>query len=124
MEIPAGKIQDSELEVMKVLWESGEPAALMDIRRTLSERRGWEDSTVKTLIRRLEAKGAVRLVSRGVYAPVVSEAEYNGWSTQTFLDKLYAGSAKKLVAALVSDGKLSAEDIAELSELFNGEGKK
>lgn len=124
MEIPAGKIQDSELEVMKVLWERGEPAALMDIRRTLSERRGWEDSTVKTLIRRLEAKGAVRLVSRGVYAPVVSEAEYNGWFNQTFLDKLYAGSAKKLVAALVSDGKLSAEDIAELSERFNGEGKK
>ena len=124
MEIPAGKIQDSELEVMKVLWERGEPAALMDIRRTLSERRGWEDSTVKTLIRRLEAKGAVRLVSRGIYAPVVSEEEYNGWSYQSFLDKLYAGSAKKLVAALVSDGKLSAEDIAELSELFNGEEKK
>ena len=62
----AGKIQDAELEIMKTLSAAGEPMQLADIRRELAERRGWEDSTVKTLLRRLETKGAVKLQSRGV----------------------------------------------------------
>lgn len=114
----AEKIQDSELAVMRVLWEAGTPLPLIEIRRILAERCGWEDSTVKTLLRRLQAKGAVRLERRGVYASLVSKAEYSEWSTQNFLDKLYAGSAKKLVASLVSEGKLSQDDIAELSSMF------
>lgn len=114
----AEKIQDSELAVMRVLWEAGTPLPLIEIRRILAERCGWEDSTVKTLLRRLQAKGAVRLERRGVYASLVSEAEYSEWSTQNFLDKLYAGSAKKLVASLVSEGKLSQDDIDELSSMF------
>ena len=121
MDTLAGRIQDSELEVMKTLWRAGEPEPLIEIRRELAERRGWDDSTVKTLLRRLESKGAVRLVRRGVYEAVLTREEYSAWSTQAFINKIYSGSAKKLVASLVSEGKLSAEDIAELSTMFNGE---
>lgn len=117
------KIQASELEVMRVLWKKGEPMALMDIRRELAEKRGWEDSTVKTLLRRLCEKKAVELKSRGMYAALVTEAEYRRWSMKNYLGKMFDGSAKKLVASLVSDGELSEEDFAELYELLNG-GKK
>lgn len=117
------KIQASELEVMRVLWERGEPMALIDIRRELSEKRGWEDSTVKTLLRRLCEKNAVELKSRGMYAALVTEAEYRRWSMKNYLGKMFDGSAKKLVASLVSDGELNEEDFAELYELLNG-GKK
>lgn len=121
MDTLAGRIQDSELEVMKTLWRAGEPEPLIQIRRELAESRGWDDSTVKTLLRRLESKGAVRLVRRGVYEAVLTREEYSAWSTQAFINKIYSGSAKKLVASLVSEGKLSAGDIAELSAMFNGE---
>lgn len=117
------KIQASELEVMRVLWERGEPMALIDIRRELSEKRGWEDSTVKTLLRRLCEKNAVELKSRGMYAALVTETEYRRWSMKNYLGKMFDGSAKKLVASLVSDGELNEEDFAELYELLNG-GKK
>lgn len=63
----AEKIQDAELEVMKVLWSLPQPAALSEIRRILSAQCGWEDSTVKTLLRRLCEKGAVVLERRGMY---------------------------------------------------------
>lgn len=116
----AGKIQNSELEVMRVLWAAGKPVPLIEIRQVLSARCGWEDSTVKTLLRRLQAKGAVKLERRGIYSALVSEEEYKKWSTNAFLDKIFAGSAKKLVASLVSDGQLSEEDIAELYKMFNG----
>jgi BlaI family penicillinase repressor len=115
----AGKIQDSELEVMRVLWQAGAALPLIEIRRALSARCGWEDSTIKTLLRRLQAKGIVRLERRGIYGAVITEAEYSQWATHTFLNKIFEGSAKKLVASLVSGGQLGEKDIAELSALFN-----
>ena len=115
----SGKIQDSELEVMRVLWSAGEALPLIEIRRVLSLRCGWEDSTIKTLLRRLQAKGIVRLERRGVYSAVVTREEYSRWSTRTFVNKIFAGSAKKLVASLVSDGQLDEKDIAELTAMFN-----
>lgn len=115
----AGMIQDSELEVMRVLWSTGEPTPLIEIRRALSQRCGWEDSTIKTLLRRLCAKDIVRLERRGVYQAIVTEREYTQWSTRTYVGKLFEGSAKNLVASLLSDGQLSEGDIAELSAMFN-----
>ncbi|HCW79802.1 MAG TPA: CopY family transcriptional regulator, partial [Ruminococcaceae bacterium] len=88
----AGKIQNSELEVMRVLWAAGKPVPLIEIRQVLSARCGWEDSTVKTLLRRLQTKGAVKLERRGIYSALVSEEEYKKWSTNAFLDKIFAGS--------------------------------
>ena len=117
----AGKIQDSELEVMRVLWGAGDALPLIEIRRVLSERCGWEDSTIKTLLRRLQAKGIVRLERRGIYSAVVTEEEYSQWATHTFVTKIFSGSAKKLVASLVSGGQLDEKDIAELSAMFNAE---
>lgn len=115
----AGKIQDSELEVMRVLWEAGDALPLIKIRHVLSARCGWEDSTIKTLLRRLQAKNIVRLERRGVYSAAVTEEEYNQWSTHAFVNKLFSGSAKKLIASLVSGGQLDEKDIEELSEMFN-----
>ncbi len=119
----AGKIQDSELEVMRVLWGAGKALPLIEIRSILSARCGWEDSTIKTLLRRLQAKNIVRLERRGVYSAMITEEEYNQWSTHSFMKKVFAGSAKKLVASLVSDGQLDEKDIEELSAMFN-RGKK
>lgn len=119
MNINASKIQDSELEVMHVLWNAGGTMPLTQIRRLLSARCGWEDSTIKTLIRRLKLKGAVKVEKRGIYTAIVTEEEYNQWSTHVFINKLFAGSAKNLVASLVSDGQLSEDDIKELSAMFN-----
>lgn len=112
----ASKIQDSELEVMRVLWEAGDALPLTEIRRVLHERRDWEDSTVKTLLRRLQDKGAVNLVSRGMYAANITQSEYSEWASNRMIEKFYHGSAKNLVASLLSCGRLTEEDIAELRE--------
>lgn len=119
----AGKIQDSELEIMHVLWEANKPVPLIDIRRELSARCGWEDSTVKTLLRRLCTKEIVKLERRGVYSAIVTEEEYSQWSTQHYVGKVFDGSAKKLVASLLSNGQLTAEDVTELWTMFNEEGQ-
>ena len=120
----AEKIQDAELEVMQVLWNSPQPVPLIEIRRALAEKCGWEDSTVKTLLRRLCEKGAVELERRGMYRAIITRADYSRWSARRLIGRVFEGSAKKLVASLVSDGQLTEGDIAELSAMLHGEDPK
>lgn len=123
MNQPAEKITDSEYEVMRVLWEAGEPLPIPDIRRTLQTRKGWEATTVKTLVSRLTEKGALIQEKRNVYYyhPAITEAEYNRWATGNLLHRLYRGSVKNLVAALVDSEGLTKRDIDELRDLFHVE---
>lgn len=124
METLSEKISDSELEVMRVLWEAGDALPITELRQTLHERRGWEATTVKTLVQRLVAKGVLEQEKRKVfyYRPLVSESEYSDWALNGMVQRLFRGSAKALVATLVQSEGLSDEDIAELRDYFKVEG--
>ena len=116
----APRISDSELEVMRVLWRAGDALPVTEIRETLQKSRGWEATTVKTLISRLVTKGVLKQEKRGVfyYSPLISEAEYNDWATHDLISRVYHGSARDLVAALVRSDGLTQDDIDELRDLF------
>lgn len=123
----AEKITDSELEVMHTLWDAPEDALpIADIRRALHERQGWEATTVKTLVSRLCAKGAVGQEKRNVfyYRALISEREYNDWATADLIRRLYRGSARELVAALVNSEELTKADVDELRAMFRVEDEK
>ena len=98
-----------------------DPVALSDLIQILSERKGWKAPTVKTLVRNLRIKDAVRLTTRGHYAAVVTEQTFNTQSTHSFIGKVFEGSAKKLVASLISDGQLTQKDLAELAAQLYGD---
>ena len=119
----AEKISDSELEVMKVLWESEEALPVTEIRTRLQERKGWEATTVKTLISRLHGKGAIAQEKRGVfyYRPLISEEAYSNWAANDMVNRLFRGRAGKLIATLVRSNDLQAEDLAELKAMFHRE---
>lgn len=123
MENLSEKISDSELEVMRVLWEAGDALPITDIRQTLRERRGWEATTVKTLVQRLVGKGVLEQEKRKVfyYRPLVTESEYSDWAVSGMVQRLFRGSAKALVATLVKSDGLSEADLAELREFFKVE---
>ena len=122
----AERISDSELEVMRLLWEAGTPLPISEIRIAMQQRKGWEPTTVKTLVNRLVAKRVLAQEKRNVfyYIPLVSQEEYNSWATNQLIDKLYRGSAKNLVAALVHSDNLSDKDIQELRDFFRMEDEK
>ena len=116
----AEKLSDSELDVMKVLWEAEDALPVTVIREKLQERKGWEATTVKTLVSRLLGKGVIAQEKRKVffYSPLVTEAEYNEWATSNLIHRLYKGSAKNLIAALVRSDDLTEADLKELREMF------
>ena len=119
----AGKISDSELEVMKVLWQAEEPIPVTEIRETLQRSRGWEATTVKTLVSRLVSKGVIKQEKKNVYyySPLILESEYNSWATRDLIERLYSGSAMGLISALVRSDSLSQTDIEELRSMFKVE---
>ena len=116
----AGRIADAELEVMRELWDASESVTVSKLRLAVVKKTGWDGSTVKTLLYRLQKKGVVKVEKREVfhYSPTITEEEYNKYSTKKMIDRLFHGSAKSLVASLVETNMLSDKDIDELRRLF------
>ena len=110
----------SELSLHKL---NGTTASVSDIREALQKSRGWEATTIKTLVSRLVSKGAIKQEKRNVfyYSPLISEREYNSWATRELIERLYKGSAKDMIAALVDSESLTQSDISELREMFRVE---
>ena len=119
----ACKITGSELEIMKLLWRAEDALPVTEIREQLQKTKGWEPATIKTLVSRLVSKGVVRQEKRNVYyySPLISEEEYGSWATGDLITRLYNGSARDLVAALVHSDGLTKEDIEELRDMFRVE---
>jgi predicted transcriptional regulator len=104
-----------EHEVMAIVWRRGDVTAsqvVEDLRKPLT------NATVRTLLRRLEAKGYLRHTSRGrvfVYQPVVAEAQAATGALRRIVQRFFGGSASKLVAGLVDEGLLAPADVRALS---------
>ena len=119
----ACKITGSELEVMKLLWRAEDALPVTEIREKLQKSKGWEPATIKTLVGRLVSKGVVCQEKRNVfyYSPLITEKEYSAWATEDLITRLYNGSARDLVAALVNSDGLTQEDLDELLQMFKVE---
>ena len=119
----ACKITGSELEVMKLLWRAEDALPVTEIREKLQKSKGWEPATIKTLVGRLVSKGVVCQEKRNVfyYSPLITEKEYSAWATEDLIKRLYNGSARDLVAALVNSDGLTQEDLDELRQMFKVE---
>ena len=114
------KISDAELEVMRILWREKQAVSFSDIRTELSNKMGWEKSTIATLIRRLQKKGAISIQDKEMhyYMPNITKEDYIMFRKRSLIDKLYDGSTKNFVAALCQNGELTEADIDELKMYF------
>lgn len=114
------KISDAELEVLKLLWSMNEALSSAFISEALMKTMGWERSTIRTLIHRLMEKGALIQEKRDMYYyyPTITEKEYVSAQTKSFLEKMYKGNAKKLVASLFEEDYIQPDDIEKLKQFW------
>lgn len=120
------QVSDSELLLMKIVWSAGGTAKYASIMEAL-ERSGntWQKNTVITLLSRLVDKGMLKtskIGRRNEYIALVTEADYQSAQARTLVSKLYAGSAKGLVATLIQGDMLSEEDYRELKRFWESGG--
>jgi predicted transcriptional regulator len=105
-----------ELEVMEELWRLGR-ASVRELLEALPKRKQPAYTTVQTIVRRLEEKGALRQVRKignaHIYEPTVSRQAAYRRLINEFLD-LFGGSARPIMAHLAEAGQLSLEDLHTL----------
>jgi len=111
-------LTDREADVMQALWDYG-PSLVAEVRERLSDELAY--TTVLTVLRTLEGKGYVGHEEEGrghrYFASVKQQAARKN-AVQHLTDKLFKGSAELLFSHLVSEQKLSAEQIRRMRQLL------
>ena len=115
-------IPDSELDVLKVLWQRG-AGTVRDVLTTLQQAgRQWSYATVATLLDRLEAKGLVTSDRRElafVYTPAITEQDVRQKRVRSLVDKLYQGEPGLLVLHLLESHSLDDEQARQVRSLLD-----
>lgn len=114
------RISEAEHAVMEVLWDTS-PRSAADVCDAVCEARGWSMPTVKTLLSRLVAKGAVATEPEGrkfLYTPLLERADYVGGESRRLVDRLFGGRAAPLFAHLAENEALTDQDLAEIETLL------
>jgi predicted transcriptional regulator len=112
-----------ELEIMKVLWETG-PATVQMVSRKLPRDRALAYTTVQTMLNVLHRKGKVKRVLKDRayrYRPAVNRLQAVRQAMGDIIDRMFGGSTEDLVLSLVETRHLSPEQLAELTRLVNEE---
>jgi BlaI family transcriptional regulator, penicillinase repressor len=108
----------TELEnlVMQAVWDAA-PASVEAVHRLVSPQRNIKETTVRTLLRRLETKGYLRHESAGrayVYHAIEPSRSLAARAVRQIVDRLCRGSMEELVSGMVDAKVLSDRDLKGL----------
>ena len=110
------EISEAEHQVMKVVWLDN-PITGTEIINRLMETTDWKPNTIKTFINRLLNKGAIGYEKSGrgySYYPLIEETDFVKNESRAFLKRIFGGSLKPMLAAMVENEDLSLDDVEEL----------
>ena len=105
-----------ELEILKVLWESG-PSSVRAVHRRLARDEDLAYNTVQTLLRIMEEKGLVEHHVEGrtfIYTPRFSRDE----SAARFLDRVFDGAVSELVQSLLRTERIPPEELEQMRAML------
>jgi BlaI family penicillinase repressor len=115
---PTPTVSDTELELLKVLWDHG-PGTVREVMDRLGS--GQAYTTVQTLLGRLCEKGHVRTDRRDlahVFTAVTQRTEFAARRVDEVATALLDGAVAPLVLRLVEKGQFSADEIESFRALL------
>lgn len=116
----ATSLSELQLDIMRVLWTRG-ACTTTEVTEALKAGRNLAHTTVSTLLTRLEKRGVVTASRDGrllIYRACVDEAQVRRSMVSGLLGSLFGGDAQALVAHLVREDEIAAEDLAAVRELL------
>ncbi|NOZ41377.1 MAG: BlaI/MecI/CopY family transcriptional regulator [Planctomycetes bacterium] len=123
---PSQPISGAEWEVMKVIWETG-PLAARDVYAALPEQSNWAYKTVKTLLSRLVAKGALDYDQIGnsyLYRAAVAREQMTRQEMRGVFSRVMGVALSPVLAHFIEEADLTDDDIAKLQELLDEKRKE
>ena len=118
-------LSDLENKVMTVIWNHGRATADL-VRTELQETQPVKDSTVRTILRRLEEKGYVSHVTEGrtyVYSPTDDSQNVAAEAVRGIIERFCNGSVENLLVGLVDRDVVSPAELQKLAKRIAAEKK-
>lgn len=114
------QLTELQLTIMRVIWDKGE-ATVQDIWEALHKDRGLAQTTIATMLSRLERRGVVtrRAQARQYhYKAAVTEPEVQHSMVGELTERLFDGDVTALVQHLLSEEDISPGDIAKIRDMI------
>ena len=117
-----------EKDVMQAVWDRG-PVAVEGVYEIVSKKRNLKETSVRTILRRLEMKGYLRHESEGrayVYRAAEPARSLAARAVRQIIDSFCRGSIEELVSGMVEAKALSNRELESLETLvrsYKGGGK-
>ncbi len=114
------QLTELQLAILRVIWDKGE-TTVQEIWEALHPDRGLAQTTVATMLSRLERRGVVtrRAESRQYrYRAAVSEQEVQHSMVGELTERLFDGDVTALVQHLLSGEDMSPGDLAKIRDMI------
>jgi BlaI family transcriptional regulator, penicillinase repressor len=111
-------LTDLENDLMQAVWDGG-TCTVEGVHRIVSRKRNLKETTIRTLLRRLEQKGYLKHESDGrayVYRAVEPARSLAARAVRQIIDRFCQGSVGELVSGMVEAKVLNKEDIDQLEK--------
>ena len=115
------KPTESELEILKVLWEKG-TASVREVHEELAKSKDVGYTTTLKLMQIMFEKGLVKrdaTFKTHIYEPQVSRDKTQKHLLNKMIDTLFGGSPTQLVLQALGNHKASDEELEEIQQLLN-----
>ena len=115
------QLTELQLAIMRVIWDKGE-ATVQDIWEALHSDRGLAQTTVATMLSRLERRGVVtrRAEARQYrYRSAVTEHEVQHSMVGELTERLFDGDVTALMQHLLSGEDISPGDLAKIRDMID-----
>ena len=112
------QLTEREEELMRLFWQHG-PMFVRELLALLPEPKPHVN-TVATFVRILEQKGVVAHEAIGHnhrFYPLISEADYSRSALHSVISRYFNNSLHGAISALISDERLSDDEVRELIEM-------
>lgn len=113
------RVSEAEKNVMDILWQESPLTSTEVVDRLQTQ--DWSEKTVKTFLNRLVKKGVVTYQKDGrryLYSPAIERDEFLADESESFLDKVFKGNIKELLATFVDNKQLSKDELDYLKGLL------
>jgi predicted transcriptional regulator len=110
---------------MRAVWDAG-TCSVEAVHQAVSRHRSLKETTIRTLLRRLEIKGYLRHEADGrayVYTAVEAASSLAARAVRQIIDRFCKGSVEQLVSGMVDAKVLSKGELSRLEEFVRSQRK-